>query len=81
MLQKPDLVVRMVTWSVELSEFDILYEPRTAIKAQALADFLVEMVDEELSQDPSWMLYVDEASSAIGCGVGVILEKEGRHHG
>ena len=46
-LQKLDLAGRMVTWSVELFEFDIRYEFRTAIKAQALVDFLVEMVDEE----------------------------------
>ena len=45
-LQKPDLAGRMVTWLIELSEFDIQYEPRATIKAQALADFLVEMVDE-----------------------------------
>ncbi|MCI53531.1 hypothetical protein A2U01_0074778, partial [Trifolium medium] len=37
---KPDLAGRMVTWSVELSEFDIIFEPRGAIKAHALADFL-----------------------------------------
>ena len=50
-LQKLDLIGRKVTWSVELSEFDIQYEPRAAIKAQALADFLVEMVDEAESID------------------------------
>ena len=32
-LQKPNLAKRMVTWSIELSEFDIWYEPRTVIKA------------------------------------------------
>ena len=29
----------MIGWSVELSEFDIRYEPRSAIKSQCLADF------------------------------------------
>ena len=76
-LQKPDLVGRMVTWSVELSKFDIRYEPRVAIKAQALTDFLVEMMDEVESADLTWMLYIDGASSTKGCGVGVILEKVG----
>ena len=36
----------------------------------------MEMVDE-VSQDPSWILYVDEASSAKGCGAGVILKRKG----
>ena len=42
-----------------------------------MADFLVEMVDEEVAQDPSWMLLVDRTLSAKGCGAGVILEKKG----
>ena len=66
----------MVAWSVELFKFDIWYELRTTIKAQALADSLIEMVAKGEAQDLSWMLHVDEASSAKGCGAGFILEKE-----
>ena len=33
---------RMVQWAIELSQFDIEYLSRMAIKAQALADFIVE---------------------------------------
>ena len=32
-LQKPDLVGRMSSWVVELSEFSIRYEPHGPIKA------------------------------------------------
>ncbi|KAL0373701.1 UNVERIFIED_CONTAM: hypothetical protein Sradi_3285800 [Sesamum radiatum] len=38
---------RMIKWSYELNEFELDYRPRTAIKAQALADFLVEYDPEE----------------------------------
>uniref|UniRef100_A0A2N9FYE4 Reverse transcriptase n=1 Tax=Fagus sylvatica TaxID=28930 RepID=A0A2N9FYE4_FAGSY len=38
-MSKPDAAGRLIQWSIELSEFDIDYRPRTAIKAQALADF------------------------------------------
>ena len=31
---------RMLKWSLELSEFDIQYERKKALKAQALADFV-----------------------------------------
>ena len=65
----------MVSWSVELFEFDIQYEPRRTIKAQALADFLVEMVEDEEPQELRWTLHVDGASSSKGSGVEVILEK------
>ncbi|XP_073137174.1 uncharacterized protein [Henckelia pumila] len=35
---------RLIRWIIELSEYDIKFEPRTAIKAQALAYFLAETV-------------------------------------
>ena len=38
-LSKPKLAGRMISWSFELSEFDIRYEPSGAIKSQCLADF------------------------------------------
>ena len=43
-LHKPDLAGRMISWAMELSEFDIAYEARQAIKSQALVDFVVELV-------------------------------------
>ena len=33
---------RILKWAVELGQFDIKFQPRTAIKAQALADFVAE---------------------------------------
>ena len=33
---------RMLTWAIELFEFDITYLPRTALKSQVLADFVAE---------------------------------------
>ena len=41
-MNKPNAVGRLIQWSIELSKFDIDYRSRTAIKAQALADFVVE---------------------------------------
>ncbi|GFZ05203.1 hypothetical protein Acr_17g0007750 [Actinidia rufa] len=49
-LQRPDTSGRLLKWSVELSEFHIEYKPRTAIKAQALADFIVESTHEDTPQ-------------------------------
>ncbi|XP_063943205.1 uncharacterized protein LOC135150603 [Daucus carota subsp. sativus] len=41
-IHSPKASGRLIKWAIELGEFDIRYKPRTAIKAQALADFLVE---------------------------------------
>ncbi len=52
-MNKPDAVGRLIQWAVELSEFDIEYRPRQAIKAQALADFIAEftVAEEEPSEE------------------------------
>jgi hypothetical protein len=42
LLRKADFSGRISTWSVELSQYDIDYQPRTAVKGQVLADFVAE---------------------------------------
>lgn len=42
-MNSPDVVRRMVLWGIVLSEFDVQYRPRIAIKAQALANFAAEL--------------------------------------
>ncbi|XP_016192308.1 uncharacterized protein LOC107633185 [Arachis ipaensis] len=74
-LQKPDLASRMMTWAIELSQYDLQYEPRHAIKAQAMADFLVEVTgDPPEEMGTRWRLHVDRASNQTSGGAGVILE-------
>ncbi|XP_073153892.1 uncharacterized protein [Henckelia pumila] len=51
----PDVSGRLVRWITELSEYDIKFEPRTAIKVQALADFLAETV--QLEQEKLWKIF------------------------
>ena len=41
-MNRPEVAGRMVQWAIELSQFDIEYLSRMAIKAQALADFIAE---------------------------------------
>ncbi|XP_025678219.1 uncharacterized protein [Arachis hypogaea] len=55
-----------MAWAVELSQYDLQYEPKQAIKAQAMADLLVE-VTGETADIPStrWKLYIDGASNQM----------------
>ncbi|PNY11290.1 gag-pol polyprotein [Trifolium pratense] len=74
-LRNPDLAGRMVAWSVELSEFDLTFSPRGAIKSQMLADFVLEMSPPPAAEKTSpWTLSVDGASNIRGSGAGVVLE-------
>ncbi|XP_059623093.1 uncharacterized protein LOC132266252 [Cornus florida] len=76
-LHKPDLSGRMTKWAIELSSFDIAYEPRTAIKGQAVADFLLNCDAEDTVADfllNWWKLFVDGSSNQMGAGIGIQLQ-------
>jgi len=66
-LQKPDVAGRMVRWAVELSDFDIQYEPRGSIKGKVYADFVAELSPggdpQEMELGSQWMLSVDGSSN------------------
>ena len=46
-LHKPETSGRLIKWAIELSEFDIRYKPRTTVKGQVLADFIMEFTSTE----------------------------------
>jgi len=67
----------MVRWAVELSEFDVQYEPRGPIKGQVYTDFVVELSSEAPQidgRDFQWVLSVDGSSNQQGSVTGIILE-------
>ncbi|XP_024190564.1 uncharacterized protein LOC112194575 [Rosa chinensis] len=85
-LQKPETSGRLIKWAIELGEFDIKYQPQTAIKGQAAADFISESIPsqnpplespEPLAPDTpppgTWRLYVDGASNKKTSRAGILL--------
>ena len=68
---------RMALWVIELSEFDIQYDPRTTVKGQAVADFIAEYTQLEgqgadgLKQ---WIIHTDWSSNRHGGGAGVVIQ-------
>ncbi|KAK1563647.1 hypothetical protein Q3G72_030594 [Acer saccharum] len=46
-LQKPEVSERLTKWAVELSEYDIRYTPKAAIKGQAVSDFIAEFTEPD----------------------------------
>ena len=64
---------------MELSEFDIRYQPRNAIKAQALADFIAKFTPsyKDLGgreDNKKWVIHVDGSSTLYARGIGVVLQ-------
>ncbi|XP_057786780.1 uncharacterized protein LOC131004173 [Salvia miltiorrhiza] len=61
----------MVKWAVELGKYDVEYEPRMAIKAQALADFIQETTRRPVQE--FWIAFVDGSVTKEGCRIGVYI--------
>lgn len=76
-LHKVDHSGGLSKWSMELIEYEIKYDLRKAIRANALADFVIELPcgaeGVECLNDPIWTLHVDGASSSEKQGVGLVL--------
>ena len=66
-MNKIEAAGRMVQWVIELNQFNIEYHPRTAIKAQALVDFIAEFTlpDEGnlTNEAEQWMVQNDGSSA------------------
>ena len=78
-MNKLEAAGRLIQWAVELSEFDIRYQPRNAIKAQALADFITEFTPshEDLREgeyNNKWVVHVDGSFTLYARGIGVVLQ-------
>ena len=66
----------MALWSIESSEFDIQYCPRTAIKGQVVADFIVKFTDMEgqgAEEHPQWSIHTNGSSNMQVGGAGIVL--------
>ena len=77
-MNKLEAAGRLIQWAVKLSKFDIKYQPRHVIKAQALADFIAEFTpshdDLEVVQEKKWIIHVDGSSTQHAGGIGVVLQ-------
>jgi len=72
-----DAAGRISKWALELMGHDIRYIPCTAIKSQALVDFVAEWTEVQLlTPDVSheyWTMYFDGSVMAPGSGARVVL--------
>jgi len=64
----------MTKWSIELSEFDITFKARKALKAQTSTNFLLEFTPSTAEPCSRWTVFTDGSSNTRGGGAGVILE-------
>ncbi|XP_075666120.1 uncharacterized protein LOC142635953 [Castanea sativa] len=75
-MSSPEAARRMTLWAIKLSEFDIRYQPRAAVKGQILADFVAEFTtakDQGAEETPIWRIHTDGSSNKHVRGVGIVL--------
>ncbi|GJY79088.1 reverse transcriptase domain-containing protein [Tanacetum coccineum] len=82
LLSNPEVTGRLLKWRFELEAHDIQYRPRTSVKGQILADFIVERPEDDTFDTPMeegeelpdpWVLFTDGSSCIDGSGAGLII--------
>jgi ribonuclease HI len=65
LFRNPEASVRIAKWAAELSGYHITFEPRTTIKSQVLADFIVDwtgpITQPDAPVEKGWTIHCDDA--------------------
>jgi ribonuclease HI len=76
-LHNQDATGRISKWAVELGALSIDFKPRTAIKSQALVDFMAEWKEDQIptpvDKPQHWTMYFDGSLKLDGGGAGVLF--------
>jgi ribonuclease HI len=77
LFRNPEASVRIAKWAAELCGYHITFEPRTTIKSQVLADFIVDWTGPITQQDEPakkvWTIHCDGAWCHAGTGVAAVI--------
>jgi hypothetical protein len=77
LFRNPEASARIAKRPAELSGYHITFEPRTAIKSQFLADFIVDwtgpMWPQQESSETVWTIHCDGAWCHAGAGAAAII--------
>jgi hypothetical protein len=76
-LHNKEAIGRIAKWACELGAHDIEFKPRTAIKTQALVDFVSEWTEQQMPDNPEtaevWRMYFDGSLKLQGAGAGILF--------
>jgi hypothetical protein len=70
LFRNPEASVRIAKWAAGLSGYHITFDPRTTIKSQVLADFIVDWTG---SPEKVWTIHCDSAWCHAGAGAAAII--------
>jgi hypothetical protein len=68
---------KIAKWAIELSRYDIVYKPTTAIKAQALSDSVAKWTEMQMLPKEReleyWTINFDSSLQVQGAGAGILV--------
>jgi hypothetical protein len=77
LFRNPEASVRIAKWAAELSGYHITFKPRTTIKSQVLADFIVDWTgptwQQEEPPEKVWTIHCDGAWCHARVGAAAII--------
>jgi hypothetical protein len=76
-LNNRDVIGKNAKWAIKLSMYDIVYKPRTTIKAQALSKFIAEWTETQTPPKERemeyWTINFDESLQLQGAKAGILV--------
>jgi ribonuclease HI len=76
-LHNKEAIGRIAKWACELGAQDIEFWPHTAIKTQALVDFVSEWTEQQVPDNPKtaevWRMYFNGSLKLQGAGAGILF--------
>jgi ribonuclease HI len=76
-LHNKEAIGRIAMWACELGAHDFEFRPHTAIKTQALVDFVSEWTEQQVPDNPEavevWRMYFDGSLKLQGAGAGILF--------
>jgi hypothetical protein len=76
-LHNKEAIGRIAKWACELGAHDIEFRPRTAIKTQALVDFVSKWTEYQVPDSPEvievWKMYFNGSLKLQGAGAGILF--------
>jgi hypothetical protein len=76
-LNNREATKKIAKWVIELSMYDDVYKPRTAIKTQALSNFVAEWIETQTPPKKReleyWTINYDGSLQLQGAGTGILL--------
>jgi ribonuclease HI len=76
-LHNKEAIGRITKWACELGAHYIEFRPRTAVKTQALVDFVSEWTEHQVPDNPEvtevWRMYFDGSLKLQGAGAGILF--------